>query len=149
MRRELLLLPLVLACAKTETAQTDSAALSSSSYAPLTAAGIAGTWEGVNMAEGSDSVTSRWTVTGDGSGQAKFVNAGSTDTVVFTSTFDADSMMSTSPAYEDPAFPVGSIMFRSVGRLRDGKLVGNSTIVLADKPDSVVARGRWEATRVP
>ena len=149
MRKELLLLPLVLACAKTETAQTDSAALSSPSSAPLTAAALAGTWQGVNMAEGSDSVIGRWTVTGDGSGQSKIVNEGSTDTVVFSSTFDGDSMMSTSPAYEDPGIPVGRIMFHSVARLRDGKLVGNSTIVLADRPDSVVRRGRWEATRVP
>jgi hypothetical protein len=148
MRKVLLLLPLVLACAKTETAQTDSAALTPAPPAPLTAAAIAGTWQGVNMLEGSDSVTGRWTVTGDASGQAKLVAEGSPDTVVFSSTFDADSMMSTSPAYDDPSLPVGKIMFRSVARLQDGKLVGTSTIVLADRPDSVVRRERWEATRV-
>jgi hypothetical protein len=149
MRKDLLLLPLVLACAKSETAQTDSAALTPAPAATLTAEALAGTWHGVSMPEGSDSVLQRWTVIGPGAGEAKFVNEGSTDTVTFTSTVDGDSLVATSLPHDNPQFPGAKVMFRSVGRLQGDKLVGTSTLVLADKPDSVVNRGRWEATKAP
>jgi hypothetical protein len=37
-----------------------------------------------------------------------------------------------------------------VGRLTGpGKMAGTATLMLASKPDSVVARVRWEATKSP
>lgn len=149
MRKVLLLLPLALACAKTETAQTDTTPMAMAP-APLTANDVAGTWNGILMREGSDSVVARWTVVTTTPPEFKMVFEGSTDTLTITSTFDADSMFMTSPPYDDPTTPAKEmVIFRSVGRLQDGKLVGTSTVMLADKPDSVVARSRWEATRAP
>ena len=59
-------------------------------------------------------------------------------------------MTATSAPYANPAdAKAPKITFRSVGRLKDGKLVGTSMNMLADKPDSVVSRGRWEATKMP
>lgn len=149
MRKALLLIPLVLACAKTETAQTDTTPMAMAP-APLTASDVAGTWNGIVMREGSDSVVLRWTSMTTTPPEFKMVFEGSKDTLTLTSTFDADSMIATSPPYDDPTTPAKDmVMFRSVGRLQDGKLVGTSTVMLADKPDSVVARSRWEATRAP
>jgi len=64
---------------------------------------------------------------------------------------DADSMIATSVPYTDPTLPKGSpkVMFKAVGRLRDGKLAGTSTLMVAAKPDSVLGRATWEATRAP
>jgi hypothetical protein len=149
MRKQLLLLPLALACAKTETAQTDTAAMAMAPAA-LTANDVAGTWNGTVTREGSDSILARWTVVATTPPESKMVFEGSSDTLALTSTFDADSMMTTSPPYDDPSTPAKEmVVFRSVGRLQSGKLVGTSMVMLADKPDSVVARSRWEATRAP
>lgn len=149
MRKALLLLPLALACAKTETAQTDTTPMAMAP-AVLTANDVAGTWQGMVMREGSDSVVARWTVISPTPPEGKMVFEGSTDTLAITSSFDADSLTITSPPYDDPTTPAKEmVIFRSVGRLQDGKLVGTATVMLADKPDSVVARSRWEATRTP
>lgn len=119
--------------------------------AMLTADDVNGTWNGMSMAEVGDSVTSRWTTMRNADGTALFVFEGSPDTVSYTTMFSGDSMVATSEPYNDPDAPAGSpqLMFRSVGRLVDGKLVGTSAVMLATAPDSVVARGRWEATRAP
>lgn len=149
MRKVLLLLPLALACAKSETAQTDTTPMAMAP-APLTANDVAGTWNGTVMREGSDSVVLRWTIISTTPPEFKMVFEGSPDTLTLTSSFDADSMFTTSPPYDDPSTPTKEmVIFRSVGRLQDGKLVGTSTVMLADKPDSVVARSRWEGTRAP
>jgi hypothetical protein len=147
--RTLILLAVVLgACAPKEAATPDSVATVAPAPVALTADMVSGTWNGVSMAEGSDSVTFRWTTTqvSDSEGLLKF--EGTSDAVPFTRTFDADSMIATSGPYTPPGAAGGpKLTFRSVGRLVDGKLVGTSVNMLADKPDSVVARGRWEATR--
>ena len=138
------------ACAKTESGMPDSAA-AAAAPAMLTADMVNGTWNGVTLAEGSDSVLVRWTITRDASmDTGHMVIEGSKDTVTFTSTFDADSMISTSQPYTSAVTPnIGPVMFRSVGRLVDGKLVGMSVITLASKPDSVVRQNRFEAIRQP
>ena len=117
--------------------------------AMLTAEAINGTWNGMSMEEVGDSVTFRWTNTRNADGTASFVYEGSSDTVSFATLLSGDSIVSTSEPYTPPGAPAGSpqIMVRTVGRLVDGKLVGTSTVMLAASPDSVVARGRWEATR--
>jgi hypothetical protein len=147
----MLLAAVLTACSGGETAQTDTAAPAAATPpapAALTAADVAGTWNGESMAEGSDSVVSRWTVTRVSDTESKFVYQGSTDSVSFTTTFDADSMMATSQPFTDPETKA-RVMFRSVGRLSGGTLSGTSAVMLADKPDSVVERGRWRATRAP
>lgn len=119
--------------------------------AMLTAEAIAGTWNGMTMGEEGDSVTSRWTNTRNADGTASFVYEGSSDTVSYATVLSGDSIVSTSEPYTARDAPAGSpqIMVRSVGRLVDGKLVGTAAVMLATSPDSVVARGRWEATRAP
>jgi hypothetical protein len=148
MKKAILLAAFVVACAPKEEAAVDSAA--TAGPAPLTAADMAGTWTGVTMLETSDSVTNRWTMTGDGT-QGKLVSEGSTDTTVATTTYDADSAMATSSPYTDKNLPGSpTVTFRSVGRLTGpGKMAGTATLMLASKPDSVVARVRWEATKSP
>jgi len=149
MHKKLLLIPLVLACAKTETAQTDTTSMAMAPAA-LTADDVAGTWNGMSMREGSDSVVLRWTVMAITPAESKMVFEGSTDTLTLTNSFDADSMITTSPVYDDPTTPgTNNVTFRSVSRLQDGKLVGTTTVMMADRPDSVVSRGSFEATRAP
>ena len=101
------------------------------------------------MAEGSDSVTSRFTTIRDTDTTGKLVIENSPDTIPYTVVYQGDSMIATSKPYKSPSSPATQVVFRSVGRLKDGKLVGTSTTMLASKPDSVLSRGRWEATRKP
>ena len=117
----------------------------------LTAEAINGTWNGMSMGEVGDSVTFRWTYTRNADGTADFVYEGSSDTVNYVTVVSGDSIVSTSEPYAPPSAPAGTpqIMVRTVGRLVGGKLVGTSAVKLATSPDSVVARGRWEATRAP
>ena len=117
----------------------------------LTAEAINGSWNGISMEEVGDSVTFRWTYTRNADGTAGFVYEGSSDTVSYATVVSGDSVVSTSEPYTPPSAPTGSpqIMVRTVGRLVGGKLVGTSAVRLATSPDSVVARGRWEATRAP
>jgi len=98
-----------------------------------------------------DTTAVTWTVTTVTDSTSKLTFTKTKQTVDFSVKFDADSMTSSSKAYNDPGLPKGApkVMFRSVARLKDGKLVGNSTIVLASKPDSVVAKGNFEATKAP
>lgn len=96
-----------------------------------------------------DSVTAKWTAVGSGM-PGKSIIDGTKDSIPFTTTCDADSSISTSRPYPmsaDPKAP--KVTFRSVGRMKVEKFVGTSMNMLADKPDSVVARGRFEATNKP
>ena len=119
--------------------------------AVLTPEAVNGTWNGRSMGEVGDSVTFRWTYTRNADGTASFVYEGSSDTVSYATMLSGDSIVSISEPYLAREAPTGSpqIMVRSVGRLVDGKLVGTTAVTLATSPDSVVARGRWEATRAP
>ena len=81
----------------------------------------------------------------------KFVFAGSKDSIATMTKFDGDSLIVTSVSYKDPTLPKNAprVTFRSVGRLKDGKLVGTAAVMPAAKPDSVVTRVTWEATKAP
>lgn len=154
MRKSMLLAALiVVACSKEEAPATDSAATAApppAAPAALTPADLAGTWTGTIKGDGDTTVT-RFTVVSAGDSAGKFIAEGSKDSVAFTTRYDADSMIATSVAYKEPSMPKGSpqVMFKSVGRLRDGQLVGTSALVVASKPDSVLRRSTWEATRAP
>lgn len=151
MRKGFILLAAIVACSKTETPATDTAATAAApTPAALTVADLQGTWNGTSTRTGTDS-TLAWTITSVTDSTAKLVFAGSKDSVMYTTRVDADSMIAMSAPYMDPEAPkdAPAVMFRSVGRLKDGKLAGTVAIVLASKPDSVVGTGTWEATKAP
>jgi hypothetical protein len=144
MRYLLLLLPLLAACAKAEKAQPETAA--AAGPMALTDADVAGTWTGTSMPMGSDSVLAHWTQV-CGSGTCKGTVEGMTDTVPATYTLMADSVMGQSAAYTDPAVPGVRVMDMWTLHLQNGKVVGTGTLRLADNPDSVVMRYRFEGSR--
>ena len=151
MRKLFLLAVAVVACAKQEAPPADTAAPPPPPPpAALTPADLAGTWTGTGKREGSDS-TDAFTFTNTSDSTGKIVFAGQKDTVTFTTRYDADSAISTSSAYKDPTLPKNAprVMFRSVARKKDGKLVGVASIRLASKPDSVLGTSNWEATKAP
>lgn len=148
MKKAMLLAAFLVACSKAETPKADSPAVAAGP-APLTAADVAGTWNGTTMAEASDSLISKWAIAGDGT-NGKWILEGQKDSVATTTTYDADSMIVTSVAYKEPNVKGNPLVtFRSVGRLTGGKLVGTAAVMPASKPDSVIARFRWEATKAP
>ena len=154
MRKVLLLAVAVVACSKAETPATDTGAAAAppppAAPAALTAADVGGTWNGTAKREGTDSVTT-FTVVNISDSTGKFVPGGSKDSVSTTSKFDSDSVIVTSASYKEPGAPKNAplVVFRSVGRLKDGKLVGVATVMPAAKPDTVLFRVNWEATRAP
>ena len=153
MRKVLLLAVAVVACSKAETPAVDTAAAAPpppAAPAALTAADVRGVWNGTGKREGSDTVTT-FTVISTSDSTGKIVIAGLKDSVSTTTKFDGDSMIVTSSAYKDPSAPKNAppVTFRSIGRLKDGKLVGTASLMPAAKPDTVVARVNWEATRAP
>jgi hypothetical protein len=153
--RKIVLAVVILACTKVDTAKTDGTAAAggapSAQSAHLAAADIAGTWAGTTKLEGTDSIVQRWTFTSTGDSAGRFLVQGSPDTIPVKVTFDADSFVAVSPPFDDPTAQRGTrqVVFRAIGWLTDGKLSGKSTATSASKPDSVVARTRWEATKAP
>ena len=153
MRKTLFLALAVVACSTNDASKTDSAAGTvpppPAAPAKLTAADVAGTWTGTTMAESKDSVTNRWTSIRDTDSTSKLVFENAKDTVMYSVVYDADSMVATSKPYTSPSDPKTKVVFRSVGRMKDNRLVGMVVTTLASKPDSVVARSRFEATKKP
>ena len=141
------------ACTPKDEAAPDTSAAATSAAASATAltpAAVAGTWSGPALAETTDSVVSRFTVVARPEGGGMFIAEGSPDSIAMTSTFDGDSSIVTSAPYTDPAAPAGApqVMFRAVARLTgENTMAGVTSIMLSTKPDSVVARSRWTATR--
>jgi type IV secretory pathway VirB10-like protein len=157
MRKVFLLAAIVVVgCAKKETPAADTAAAAPAPAPPppapaaLTAADIKGTWNGEAKREG-DTTTTKWTVTSTSDSTGKIMFAANKQSVDFTTKLDADSMVATSKPYNDPSLPKGApkVTFRSVGHLKDGKLVGTATLMLAAKPDSVLGKSNWQATKAP
>lgn len=122
----------------------------------LTVADVTGTYEGVTMAEGSDSVVSTWTVwlSADDAGGAagKIVNhAAPMDTVTFTETISGDSMIGASSTYVPAGSPAGSpeVHWTSVGRVASGNEWTGTVVVMMAGTDSVIQRSKWKGTRTP
>ncbi len=143
----------LVACAKTETAKTDSAAMAAPSSPPaLTAADVAGTVTGQVMAEGSDSVLFQFTcMTAPTGNESRCVNqTAPKDTIVYTYSLSADSVMWTSAPYTPPTPPKSpQLVDHVVGRMSGNAWSGTTVTMLAAKPDSVVMRTRWRATKAP
>jgi hypothetical protein len=161
MRKTFLLIgaALFVACAKKEAGVADSSAAAAATPAPapaapaaLTAADLVGTWNGQSMAQGSDSVIGRFTCVQPATGnESKCVDAAAPkDTTVYTYTISGDSVMFTSAPYTPPAPPKSpKVIDHVVGRKAGDKWMGTAVTTLASKPDSVVVRTRWEATKSP
>jgi hypothetical protein len=148
MRRALFLIPLLIACAKSDTAQTDSAAMAPAMAAALTDADVAGTWTGTSMPAGSDSVVAHWTQV-CGGGTCRGTSQESKDTVVSSYTLSGDSAVGVSQPYTDPAIPGVKVIDNWVVRIQGTMASGTGSMALASKPDSVVFRYRFEGTRAP
>jgi hypothetical protein len=154
MRKVFLLALIVAACAKKEQPAADTTTPAPPPPPPppaaLTAADIKGTWNGTAKREG-DTTATAFTVKSVTDSTSTITFPATKQTVDMATKFDADSMIATSKPYNDPALPKGApkVTFRSVGRLKDGKLAGTATIMLASKPDSVLGRSNWEATKAP
>lgn len=134
-----------------DTAGTDPGVTPAAPTATLTAAQLEGRWNGITRAAGTDSVLARWTSSQSSDSTFVVVFQDGGDSSTYTRRFDADSMIATSQPYARPSAPQGlRVITRSIGRLQaDGRLVGTTTNMLADRPDSVIGRGRFEATRAP
>jgi hypothetical protein len=154
MRKTFLLLGAAafVACAKKEAGVTDSsAAVAAAPAAPaaLTAADLVGTWTGQSMLQGSDSVIARWTCVQPATGnESKCVDKDTPkDTTVYTYTITGDSVLFTSAPFTPPKSP--PLVNHVVGRKSGDKMTGTAVTTLASKPDSVIMRGRFEATKSP
>ena len=154
MRKVLLLALLVVACAKKEQPAADTSTPAPPPPPPpppaLTAADVKGTWNGTSKADG-DTTTHAFTVTSINDSTAKLTDVKSKRSVEYALKFDADSMIATSKPWNPPGSPKGApkVIDRAVGRLKDGKMVGVGTTVLASKPVSVVGKSNFEATKAP
>jgi hypothetical protein len=153
MRKVFLLAALVLACAKKEAPPADTATPAPPPPPPpaaLTPAAVAGSWNGVSHRDG-DTTSITWTLTSTSDSTGKLVFAQNKQTVDYAVKFDADSMIATSKPYNDPSAPKGTpkVTFHSIGHLKDGKFGGIAHIMLASKPDSMVSKVTWEATKAP
>jgi hypothetical protein len=155
MRKAFLLAALVVACAKKETPAADTAAAPPPPPPPpppaaITAADVKGTWTATAKREG-DTTTTAFTFTNVTDSTGKLTFTKTKQTVDYSVKYDADSTIATSKPYNDPNMPKGApkVTFRSVGRMKDGKFTGTAALMLASKPDSVVSRSTWEATKAP
>lgn len=158
MRKSLLCIAAVsfVACSKSESMKTDSPAASAAPAAPaapaaVTAADMSGTVNGKIMAQNSDSVLTTFSCTTAATGNVSrcATAAAPKDTTAYTYTLSgADSVTWISAAYTPPMPPKSpKVIDHVVGRLSAGKWTGTVVTVLASKPDSVVSRTRWEATK--
>lgn len=147
MRRYLLVLPFLVACAKTETPSADSAA--AAMPAAVTEADVAGTWTGTLMMEGTDSVLAHWTDV-CGAGTCRLTTQEfPKDTVTATYVIQADSVVGTAAAYADPSLKGTMVTDHWVGRVTGNQVSGNGMLKLASNPDSVVMRYRFTGTKQP
>jgi hypothetical protein len=145
MRRFVFVVPFLIACGGSETPPVDSAA---AAPAALTDADFAGNWSATLMPEGSDSVLTTATYSCS-AGSCRFVAANApNDTIPFTYTISGDSAMYSAASYKDAQS--GAMVTNSgVSRVSGNNASGSGMVRLADKPDSVVARYRFTATRQP
>jgi hypothetical protein len=147
MRRYLLVVPFLFACAKGENATADSAA-AAMAPAALTEADLAGTWTGTATMEGTDSVFAHWTqVCANGTCRGTTTESPK-DTVVSSYVIAADSSAGTSVPLAQPGI-TGMVIDHWVVRVNGNQATGTGRFTLVDKPDSVVMRYRFSGTKAP
>lgn len=147
MRRCLLVLPFLVACAKKEAPSADSAA--AAMPAAITEADVAGTWTGTVTPEAPDTGTVNFTVSCGGGSCHLVASNAPTDTVHSTYVLAADSSTGTSSPYKDAQRGGVMVVDHWVARVTGNQVTGHGWNTLADKPDSVVARYRFTGTRNP
>ena len=147
MRRLLLVVPFMIACAKAETPSADSAA-AAAAPAALTDADVTGTWTGTAMMEGTDSVFAHWTQV-CGSGTCRGTSQESPDTVISTYVITADSSMGTSQPYAEKSMGGVKLIDNWVVHISGNQVTGTGMMKLAEKPDSVVMRYRFVGSKAP
>jgi hypothetical protein len=148
MRRFLLAVPFIIACAKAETPPADSAA-AAIGPAALTDADVSGTWTGTAMLEGTDSIIAHWTQV-CGAGTCRGTSQESPgDTVVSTYVLEADSSRGTTQPYADKSLGGTMVIDNWVARISGNQVTGTGKFTLAAKPDSVLARYRIVGSKSP
>lgn len=147
MRRYLLVLPLLFACAKQEEPAADSAA--AAMPAALTEADVAGTWTGTVTPEAPDTGTVNFTVSCGGGSCHLTTSVAPTDTVHSTYVLAADSSTGTSTPYKDAQAGGAMVVDHWVARVTGTQVTGHGWVTLADKPDSVVGRYRFSGSKSP
>jgi hypothetical protein len=147
MRRYLLIVPFLAACAGADTPPADSAA--AAAPAALTDADVSGTWTGTLMAEGSDSVVAHWTQV-CAAGTCRGTSQESPgDTTVASYTIAGDSVMGTSQPFAHKQMGGAMVVDQWVARPTGNQAAGTGMLTLAAKPDSVLMRYRLTGTRTP
>jgi hypothetical protein len=150
MRRYLLVVPALLACAKAEEAPADSAAPAAAvGPAAITDADVSGTWTGLAKIEGTDSTIAHFSITCGGGTCRNTTTESPKDTVPSTYVLAADSSIGTSSPYADPAVPGAKVVDHWVARPSNNQVTGRGRLVLADKPDSVLIRYTFSGTKAP
>jgi hypothetical protein len=152
MRRYLLVVPFVFACAKGEKAPADSAAPAAATPAApaaITDADISGTWTGLAKMEGTDSTIAHFSIT-CGSGTCRITTTESPkDTIPSTYVLAADSSTGTSSPYADASMPGAKLVDHWVARTSNNQVTGHGWLTLANKPDSVLMRYTFSGTKAP
>ena len=152
MRRYLLVVPFIFACAKGKEAPADSAAPASApaaAPAAITDADVSGTWTGLAKIEGTDSTIAHFSIT-CGNGTCRSTSTESPkDTVQSTYVLAADSSTGTTSPYTDPAVPGAKVVDHWVARPSGNQVTGHGWFTLADKPDSVLVRYTFSGTKAP
>ena len=149
MRRLAKLIPVVallVACTKSETPATDTAAAMAPAPAPAPApmtvsdADVSGTWTGTSTAPGSDSVVNHWTQVCS-AGACKGTSTESKATIASTYTLAGDSAVGVSQPFngEGPMKGMKLIDHWTV-HFNGTNATGTGMMTLASKPDSVVMR---------
>ena len=147
MRRLLLAVPFMIACAKAETPAADSAA-AATAPAALTDADVSGTWTGTAIMEGTDSVVAHWTQV-CGTGTCRGTSQENADTVVSTYVIAADSSVGTSQPFADKSMGGAMVVDNWVVRIMGNQATGTGRFTLASKPDSVLMRYRIVGSKTP
>lgn len=149
MRRSILALTTMLfvACARGETPAADSATAATSATT-ITDADISGTWTGTMMPMDADTVLVRWKQV-CGGGHCTGTNESSADTVMSMYTISGDSAVGTTTPYVDSMFGGARVADNWVARPSGGRVTGTGVLKLADRPDSVLMRYRFEGSRAP
>ena len=128
---------------------TAPAATAAPAPATLTAADVAGEWAGTSYATPGDSVVARWHIRTLTDSTAVLTFDDTKKSVNYRTTVAGDSLVSVSEPYTPPGAPANApkTTFHAIGRLQGDTLRGVTHVMLANKPDSMVAEHRWVATR--
>jgi hypothetical protein len=148
MRRYLLVVPFLIACAGSDTPPADSTA--AAAPAALAEADIAGSWSGTLNVEGDTAaVSAHWSdVCGQGTCRLTTTEYPK-DTVTFTYVIEGDSARYNAAAHADPSLGGTMVTEEGVARVSGNQISGAGTVRLASKPDSVAYRYRFSGTKNP